>query len=115
MLELLLIGLGFKVVEGGSVWLYLKERKRRKLLNNTDVEPTHLMLVDDYLARKAGPSSKLERLAISKIVATARKVVNTQAFESVVAGVVNSNSEWKDKEHKVLCLGVSIKPRRLHD
>jgi hypothetical protein len=103
MLTLMLSWLG---IQTGQLWAFLHFRDRQKqrdFLLAGKPRPREIPVVDPFLANYAGAPTKLDQVLTTTTVKGVRQLVNTRAFEHVVAGMINRNSHWhKHRNSKLL-------------
>lgn len=75
----------------------VKRQTTRQILTYGRPQPTRIPIVDKKLEQLAGHPSKTTRAVTTRVVAFARKLVNTKAFEHVVVGMANSKSPLRKR------------------
>lgn len=78
-----------------GLWWKLKGDATKQILIFGHGQPQTIPIVDKQLKHLAGHPTKFQRAASERIIKLARRVVNTRAFEHVVAGVLNTKSPMR--------------------
>lgn len=75
-----------------TLWLKLRDKQQKQMLMFGKPRPQQIPLVDSQLKKLAGNPNKLAKNAAARVTKLVRRAVNTQAFEYVVTGLLNSKS-----------------------
>lgn len=88
------VWLGLQVGQLGVLVKLNQRLQRHNLLINWDVPRKKLPIIDNYLRRYAGTLNKRDRYISRKACTIARKLVQYEAFDHIVAGLINPHSKW---------------------
>lgn len=78
-----------------GLWLKLKGDATRQILVHGRVQPQRIPIVDTQLKDLAGHPTKFQRAASKRVIKLARRIVNTRAFEHLIAGMFNPSSKLR--------------------
>lgn len=97
MLETAIIVEAIELLTAGSLWLKVRAERTRRILIFGSFQPAKIPILDHQLEKLVGCPSRTQLALSKRIVNFARKLVNTKAFEHVVAGLVNTKSNMHKK------------------
>jgi hypothetical protein len=75
-----------------------RQTERRDLLRYPKNNPKRLWVIDQQLAGRVGPTTKVQQQTAKRAVTAARWLVHTRAFEHLVLGLINPKSRWHTKK-----------------
>lgn len=97
MLELALAIQALELVGWTSLWAKLKSDERKQILLCGKRQPRSIPILDNKLKALSGSPNKYVKQISSRVVKFARNIVNTQAFEHIVSGLINPSSALRSK------------------